>query len=251
MRGRGLRWVAVGLVVLVGLYFVLDVVALRYMESRGAREITRAMTAEEGELELGGIPFLPGFITGGLGQAEVRVRGASGSGGLRVQTVRAQMSDLRFSWRDMLSLSRSIFSTRSKVIMKDPFGMIEIAQDDLGDFLKRHVPMIGSVEIRASGIEVRFLKERLDPGVEPTQEDLTEPARLLPRVLDRRISLSLVGIAQVPPALRSHAERLEQVISLPRIPEGLRTDVRLGDRVFVVEATGAELDLTVGEGEPD
>lgn len=250
MRARRLRWVAVGLVVLIGLYFVLDVVALRYVESRGARELTRAMTAEEGELELGGIPFLPGFISGRLNRAEANVRGASGSGGLRVQTVRVQMSDLRFSWRDMLSLSGSIFATRSKVGMKEPFGMIEIAQDDLGDFLKRQVPMIGSVEIRASGIEVRFLKERLDERVEPTQGDLTEPARLLPRVLDRRISLSLVGVAQVPPAMRRLAERLEQVIDLPQIPEGLRPDVRLGDRVFVVEATGTELELTIGEGEP-
>jgi hypothetical protein len=250
MRTRRLRWVAVGLVVLIGLYFVVDVVALRYMESRGARELTRALTAEEGELELGGIPFLPGFISGRLSRAEASVRGASGSGGLRVQTVRAQMTELRFSWRDMLSLSGSIFATRSEVGMKEPFGMIEIAQDDLGDFLKRHVPMIGSVEIRASGIEVRFLKERLDEGVEPTQGDLTEPARLLPRVLDRRISLSLVGVAQVPPAMRRLAERLERVMDLPQIPEGLRPDVRLGDRVFVVEATGTELELTIGEGEP-
>lgn len=250
MRTRRLRWIVVGSIVLIGLYFVLDVVALRYMESRGATELTRAMTAEEGELDLGGIPFLPGFISGRLGKAEAAVRGASGAGGLRVQTVRASMTDLRFSWRDVLSLSRSIFSTRTKVRMEEPFGMIEIAQDDLGEFLKRHVPSIGSVEIRASGIEVRFLKERLDEGVEPTQEDLTDPARLLPRIRDGRLELSVVGVAQVPAELRPLAQRLERVIDLPRIPEGLRTDVRLGNRLFVVEATGAELELTVGEGEP-
>lgn len=244
-----MRWIAVGLVVLIGLYFVLDVVALRYLESRGATELTRAMTAEEGELDLGGIPFLPGFLSGRATRAEADVRGASGSGGLRVSKVRATMTNLRFSWRDMLSLSRSIFSTSSTVRMEDPFGMVEIAQEDLGDFLKRHVPRVGSVEINSSGIEVRFLKERLDPDEEPTQDDLTEPARLLPRVENRRIALTLVGVAQVPPDLRPLAERLERVIDLPQIPEGLRTDVRLGDRLFVVEATGAELELAVGEGE--
>ena len=251
MRGRRLRWIAVGLVVLIGLYFVLDVVALRFMESRGATELTRAMTAEEGKLDLGGIPFLPGFIRGRIAKAEADVRGASGSGGLRVNMVRATMTELRFNWRDMFALSRSLFSRRSKVQMREPFGLIEIAQEDLGDFLKRHVPMVGSVEIRATGIEVRFLKEPLDEGDEPTQEDLTEPARLLPRVLDRRLSLSLVGVAQVPEKLRHLAQRLERVIDLPRVPEGLRTDVRLGDRLFVLEATGAELELTIGEGESE
>ena len=250
MRGRRLRWIAVGLVVLIGLYFVLDVVALRFMESRGATELTRAMTAEEGELDLGGIPFLPGFIRGRVSKAEADVRGASGAGGLRVNKVHATMTDLRFNWRDMFALSRSIFSSRSTLRMADPNGRVEISQEDLGEFLKRHVPMIGSVEIRATGIEVRFLKERLGEDEEPTQEDLTEPARLLPRVLDRRIALTLVGVAQVPEGMRSLAERLERVIDLPRIPEGLRTDVRLGDRLFVVEATGSELELTVGEGEP-
>jgi hypothetical protein len=248
MRVRGFRWIVVGVILAIGLFLALDVVALQYLESRGATELARAMTAEEATVDLGSIPFLPGYIGGRISRAEVDVRGASGAGGLRVQNVKARMTDLRFNWRDLLALSRSIFATRTTVRMKDPLGMVEIGQDDLGDFLKRHVPMVGSVLIDSSGIEVKFLKERLEEGDEPTQEDLTEAARLLPRVADGRIVLSLVGVSQIPPALRPMANRLEQVISLPRIPEGLRTDVRLGDRVFVVEANGTELDLTIGEG---
>jgi hypothetical protein len=159
------------------------------------------------------------------------------------------MQNLRFSWREMLSLSGSIFSARTRVRMENPLGLIEIGQADLEEFVRRHVRQVGDLRINASGIEVRFLKKQLEAGAEPSEEDLTEPARFLPRVEDRRIALSLVGVSQIPEPLRRVASRLEEIIDLPRIPEGLRTDVRLGDGVFVIEATGSELELTVGEGE--
>jgi hypothetical protein len=248
MRGRSLRWVVVGVVAIVGLYFALDVVTLRYLESRGATEVARAMTAEEAKVDLGSIPFLPGFLSGRLRSGEVNVRGASGAGGLRVQKVSARMRNMRFSWRHMLSLSRSIFSTRTRVKMEDPFGLIEIGQSDLEEFVRRQVPLVGELRIDASGISVRFRVERPRESTEEGEE-LTEPARLLPRIADRRLVLTLVGVSQLPPQFRSAAAALENVIDLPHVPEGLRTDVRLGDGVIVVEASGRELELTVGEGE--
>lgn len=249
MRRFRFRWFVVGVILAAGLYLALDVVTLRYLESRGATQIARAMTAEEARLDLGDVPFLPGFLTGRISRVEVDVRGASAGDGLRIESVRARMNDVSVGWRSLLSLSRSLFSTRTTVEMSDPIGIVEIVQDDLGDLLRRQVPMVESVVIESSGIEVRFLEEPLEPGARPTQEDLTEPARLLPRIVDGRVVLSLVGVAQIPEELRDAAERLEMTLTLPRIPEGLRTDVRLGHRVVVLEATGTELELTIGEGE--
>lgn len=236
--------------VVVGLFFVLDVVTLRYLESRGATEVARAMTAEEAKVDLGSVPFLPSFFTGRLRSAEVDVRGASGAGGLRIQKVTARLRDMRFSWRHMLALSRSIFSTRTKVQMADPFGLIEIGQSDLEEFVRRQVPVVRELRIDGSGISVRFGIER-PKGTDGKgeAEELSEPVRLLPRIMDRRVVLTLVGVSQVPPAFRGTAGALEKVIDLPRVPEGLQTDVRLGDGVIVVEASGRELELTVGEGE--
>jgi hypothetical protein len=249
MRRRPLRWILVGIVLAVGLYFVLDVIALQYLESRGAAELATTLTAEEAKIDLGDIPFLPGFVTGRLSRAEITVRGASGSGGFRVQSLNARMSDLRFSWREMFALSRSVFSTRTRLAMSEPIGLVEIGQTDLEDFLQRHIPDVGTVGISSAGVEVRFLEKRLKTGIEPTPDDLTEPARYLPRVRDRRIVLSLIGMAQVPDRFEPSARRVEQVIDLPAIPEGLRSDVRLGEGVITVEASGREAELEIGEGE--
>jgi len=249
MRRRPLRWIIVGVVLATGAYFVLDVIALRYLESRGSAELARTVTAEDAKIDLGDIPFLPGFITGRLARAEINVRGASGSGGLRVQSLNVRMSAVRFSWREMFALSRSAFSTRTKVSMSEPIGLVEIGQIDLEEFLRRHISDIGTVRVSSGGVEVRFLETRLKTGIEPTEEDLTEPARYLPRVVDRRIALSLIGVAQVPERFAASARRVEHVIDLPAIPEGLRSDVRLGDGVIVVEASGRQAELTVGEGE--
>ena len=249
MRKLRARWIVVGVLVVVGLYFAVDVIALQYLESRGAAELARAMTAEEAKIDLGSIPFLPGFIRGRLDRAEVDVRGASGKGGFRVQVLKAQMQNARFSWRKMFALSRSVFSTRTKISADDPIGLVEIGQTDLEDFLRRHVESVGTARISSGGVEVRFLTKRLKSGIEPTSEDLSEPARYLPRVVDRRISLSLIGVAQVDPKHRADAEAIEHVIDLPAVPLGLRTDVRLGQGVIVIEASGPDLELDVGEGE--
>jgi hypothetical protein len=233
----------------VALFFVLDVVTLRYLESRGATELARAMTAEEAKVDLGSVPFLPGFLSGRLRSGEINVKGASGAGGLRVQKVTARMRDVRFSWRHLLSLSRSIFSTRTRVKMHEPFGLIEIGQSDLEEFARRQVPVLKELRIDTSGISVRLGIKRPKEGSMDAEEELTEPARLLPRIMDRRIVLTLVGVSKLPPELRSVASTLEKIVDLPTIPEGLRTDVRLGDGVIVVEASGRKIELTVGEGE--
>lgn len=249
MRRLGLRWAVVAVVVAVGAFIALDVVAKQYLESRGATELARALTAEEAELELGGTPFLPGFLMGRVSSADVSVRGPSGAGGFRVQSVKAQLSDVRFSWRDIYALSRSLFATRTQVTMADPVVIVEIVQHDLQEFLRRHVPEVWDVRITSSGVEIRFVNKRLPQGAQPTEDDLTESARYLPRVVDGKISLSLVGVADVPEGSRRVAARVQNAIDLPRIPAGLRSDVRLGDGVIVVEASGAEVKLTVGEGE--
>lgn len=249
MRRRPARWIIVGIVLAIGLYFALDVVALQYLESRGAAELARAMTAEEAKLDLGDVPFLPGFITGRLSRAEVDVRGASGAGGFRVQSFKARMSAVRFSWRKLFALSRSVYSTRTTVNMSEPIALVEIGQTDLQDFLQRYISDVGTVRVSSAGVEVRFLEKRLKTGIEPTDEDLSEPARYLPRVVDRHIALSLIGVAQVPEQFGSAAKRVERAIDLPAIPEGLRADVRLGDGVIVIEASGRDLEFPVGEGE--
>jgi hypothetical protein len=247
-RFRG-RWIAVAVVVAAGLYFALDIIAVQYLESRGAAELARTMAAEEAKVDLGSIPFLPGFLRGHLGHGEVKVRGASGGGGLRIQSFTARMDDIGFSPRKLLALSRSVFSTRTTVTAGEAFGLMEIGQDDLEEFLRRHVPLVHDVRVAASGIEVRFLIKQLGPGTQPKDEDLSESARLLPRVTNRRLVLTLVGISGIPEPLQRVAARLERLINLPQIPEGLRADVRLGDGVVVVEATGRDVEIEVGEGE--
>ncbi|HYZ92964.1 MAG TPA: DUF2993 domain-containing protein, partial [Actinomycetota bacterium] len=236
-RFRG-RWIVVALLVAAGLFFAVDIISLQHLESRGAAELARTMAAEEAKLDLGGVPFLPGFITGHLRRGEVKVRGASGGGGLRIQSFTSRMESIGFSPRRLLSLSRSAFATRTTVRAAEAFGLMEIGQDDLEEFIRQQIPLVGDVRVAASGIEVRFLKKRLERGAQPSDEDLTEPARLLPRVADRRFVLTLVGSSGIPEPLQRAARRLEGLVKLPQIPEGLRTDVRLGDGVVVVEATG-------------
>jgi hypothetical protein len=54
--------VGVGLLVAVGLYFVIDIVTLRYLEARGRDQIVQTMSAEDGSLDLGNVPFLTRFV---------------------------------------------------------------------------------------------------------------------------------------------------------------------------------------------
>jgi hypothetical protein len=245
--------VAVGLLLAVGLYFVLDVVSLQYLESRGADQIARVMAAESATLDLGNVPFLPGFITGRLGHAEVKVRGASAPGGLRVQSVTTSLSDVRFSASRMFALARSSFAARTKVEASQTIGSMELAESDLEDFVQRAVPLIGSLEVKASGIEVNFLTEgaSLSDDDEAEDDELTKPARYLPRVESGRIVLIPTSVSQIDRRFRAEAERIRNLIELPQIPEGLSAVARLGEGVVVVEVQGPEVELTVGEGNPD
>lgn len=244
---------AVGLLVAVGLYFVVDVVSLQYLESRGADQIARTMAAESATLDLGNVPFLPGFITGRLGRAEVKVRGASAPGGLRVQSVTTTLRDVHFSPGRMFALARSSFAARTKVEASQPLGSIEIAEDDLEDFVQRSVPLIGSLQVRASGIEVHFLTEgaSLSDDDEPSEEEISKPARYLPKVEAGRIVLVPTSVSQIDRRFRAEAERIRNLIELPQIPEGLSAVARLGEGVVVVEVQGAEVELMVGEGSPE
>lgn len=255
VRRRRWRWVAVGLVLLAGLFVVVDIVVLQYIESRGAREIARTMSAEETTVDLGGFPFIPRFFGGRLTNVSVRVTGASATGGLRVQSVEARMLAVEFEPGAVFALARSSFATRTKVTADDPFGILEIAEQDLEDYVKRAVPLVGDVEVKGGGIEV-FFTPRVDADLPDRAQDaldeLTEkPARYLPVVEDGRLVLSLVSVSQIDRRFRFDASRLERLIQLPKIPTGLRTSVSWRDGVVVMEAQGPKVTLTVGEGEPE
>jgi hypothetical protein len=215
------------------------------------------MAAESATLDLGNVPFLPGFITGRLGRAEVKVRGASAPGGLRVQSVTTTLRDVHFSPGRMFALARSSFAARTKVEASQPLGSIELAEDDLEDFVQRSVPLIGSLQVRASGIEVHFLTEGASLSDDssdndgPSQEEISKPARYLPKVESGRIVLVPTSVSQIDRRFRAEAERIRNLIELPQIPEGLSAVARLGEGVVVVEVQGAEVELMVGEGSPE
>src|SRR5688572_8931246 len=253
MRRRRWRWVTAGAIVLLGALFALDIVMVQYLESRGAAEIARTMSAGDATVDLGGFPFLPRFIGGRLTGVSVIVRGATARGGLRVRSVEARMTEVSFDAGDMFALSRSVFATRTEIEATEPVGLLELEEEDLKEFIKRTIPQVADVRIRGSGIEIRFLR----PGIEPANPDnpqdkeMTQPARFLPRVENSRLVLSLTSVSQLSPIYRNDAERIEGLIELPAIPEGLRPAVSLRNGVIVLEAQGALVKLNVGEGEPE
>lgn len=251
MRRRGLRWIVVALVVLIGLYLVGDIVTLQYLENRGGAEIARSMSAEDATVKLGTFPFLPGFLRGRLDNVVVTVQGASASGGLRVEKVEATLGTTEFSAGKLFALARSSFATRTKVTAKDVTGRIVLKEQDLEDYIRNAVPVVGDVQVKSTGLEVRFLKPDIEipPTQQPTKEDLTPPARYLPFVRDGKLFLSLTGVAQIDPRNRVDASRLEELIKLPRIPSGLVPQVSYSDGLVVIEVQGGQISLTVGEGE--
>jgi DUF2993 family protein len=255
MRRRRWRWVAVGLVLATGLFVVADIVLLQYIESRGAGEIARSMSAEEAKVDLGGFPFIPRFFRGRLTDISVRVTGGSAAGGLRVQSIEARMGAVRFEPGDVFALARSSFATKTKVTADDPFGIVEIGEQDLEDFVTRAVPLVGNVEVTGSGIEV-FFEPRIDADLpdraaEALDELAKKPARYLPVIEDGRLVLSLVSVSQIDGRFRADASRLEKLIELPKVPAGLRTSVTWRDGVIVMEAQGLKVTLAVGEGESE
>lgn len=246
MRSRGYRWVVVGVVAAIGLLAALDVVALQVFESRGGSQIAQTMAAEEASLDLGGFPFLPNYLRGRLGTVGVDVTGASG-GGLRVASVETGFSDARFDASDMFALLRNRFATRTAFTGKDVFARIEVASDDLESFLRSRIPLVQEVRIATSGVEV-FLGSEDGDEREDDEDEEERPARFLPDVEGRRLVLVATGRAGFTSAERDAIERIETAIDLPMVPEGLQTDVQLGDREFVVEASGPEVTLDIGEG---
>lgn len=249
MRRRRWRWAVAAAIVLMGALFALDVVMVQYLESRGAAEIARTMSAEDTTVELGGFPFLPRFIGGRLSGVSVRVRGATARGGLRVDLIDARMASVSFDSGKMFALARSSFATKTQIEAMEPVGIVELEEQDLEDYVRRIIPQVGDVKVEASGVEVRFLR----PGVEitnepnPDEDDMTKPARFLPAIEDRRLILRLTSVSQLPYVFRNEAARIEGLIEIPRVPEGLRSAVSLRNGVIVVEAQGLEVKLTVGE----
>lgn len=250
MRSRLSRWLAVGVLAAVGLLAALDVVALQLFESQAAGQVAQTMAAEEASLDLGGFPFLPNYLRGRLGTVDVDVRGASG-GGLRVARVEARFSDARFEASEVFALLRNRFATRTPFTGEDAFGRADVTADDLQVFLRSRIPLVREVRISTSGVEV-FLGEE-DDGEEMDEDEDDEeeeerPARFLPDVEDRRLVLVATSRAGFSPEEQEAIDRIEAEIDLPEVPEGLQTDVQLGDGKFVIEASGPEITLWIGEG---
>jgi hypothetical protein len=251
MRRRRLwRWVGLGVVLFFAGFFVLDVVVVQYLESRGAAELARSTSAEDSQIELGGFPFIPRFMGGKLTDVNVKVRGATASGGLRVASVEARMESITFDAGDIFTVARSIFSTRTEVTATNPILLLELAQSDLNDYIRRVAPSVGDVRVEASGVEVRFLKDDVDETetVHPTEDNMTKPARYVPAIRDRKFELILTSLSQVPAGLRAEAQRLEDIVKLPTFPEGMNSDVNLRNGVIGIEAQGAEVTESVGQG---
>ena len=249
MRRRRWRWIIAGAIVLIGALFAVDIVMVQYLESRGAAEIARTMSAEDATVELGGVPFIPRFLGGSLTDVSVRVRGATARGGLRVRSVEARMQEVHFDAGDLFALARSVFSTRTKIEAIEPVGLIELEERDLQEYLERSIPQVAHVRIRGSGVEVRFLRPGVEPAdpANPRDDEMTQPARFLPRVENSKLRLSLTSVSQLSPIYRNDAERIETLINLPSVPEGMRSAVSLRNEVIVLEAQGAGVELMVGE----
>lgn len=226
---------------------------VQYLESRGAAELARTMAAEDAQIDLGGFPFIPRFLGGTLTGVTVTVKGASARGGLRVQSVEARMEEVTFDAGEIFALARSSFSTRTRVTAKEPIVLLELGEGDLNDYVRRSMPSVGDVRVASSGIEVRFLRSDVDPAdaVRPSEDDLTKPARFIPTVRDRRFEWILTSSSQVPVEFRAEADRLKNLVTLPRFPKGLDPDVSLRKGVIGIEGQGAEVSQVVGEATDD
>ena len=263
---RRIRWsyLAVALVVLIGLYFVCDIVMLRYIESRGAAQLAQTLDAESATADLGGVPFIPSFVSGRLYTVSGRVNGASAPGGLRIDKVGIDLSDVRFSPRHLLSLARSRFSARTDVKAGQVLVSLQITERDVHDYLVSKISSVQGVRITSSGVAVSFnvpapASTFVVPAPSPTPAPGETPkpppppppstARFLPRVQDGVFQFVLVSTINVAPRLRGDAAQIAELVRLPRLPGRLRSDVRVGDGVIVVEATGRDVEMNVGEAQ--
>lgn len=254
-RGRrAYRWVGVGAILLVGLLAALDVIALQVFQARGGVQIARTMAAERASLDLGGLPFLPGYLRGRVEKVEVEVIGATARG-LRVASLQARFTDARLDASDVFGLLRTRYANRTAVRGTDVFARVEIVEDDLEVFAISQEPRVDTLRIRSSGVEVVFAEPDLDgedgAGDDEEGDEEGPTARFLPRVEDRRLVLKAVGRAGLSFEFREAVERIEGIIDLPRVPKGLQTDVQLGNGVFTLEAFGPSIELEIGEGGSD
>jgi hypothetical protein len=261
-------WLAVAFVVLVGLYFVADVVILRYIESRGAAQLAQTFDAESATADLGTVPFLPSFFSGHLHQVSGHISGASAPGGLRIDKIDITLDDVGFSPRHLVSLARSRFSARTNVKAVQANVTLQLNERDIHDYLVSKVSSVRGVRVTSSGVAVMF-NEPAPPGTytlpspSPTPSGSPSPsatpappptpppsmARFLPRVVDGVFQFVLVSQVNVAYDLRGDALQIEELVRLPRLPQALRSDVRLGDGVVVVEAVGRDVEMNVGEAQ--
>jgi hypothetical protein len=263
-------WVAVALIVLIGLYFVCDVVALKYIESRGAAQLAQTFDAESATDNLGSIPFLPAFFSGHLHNVSGHITGASAPGGLRIDTIDITLNDVSFSPRHLISLARSRFSSRTNVKAQQANVTLTLNERDIHDYLVSKVSSVRGVRVTSSGVSVMFNEPAPagtyatpapspspSPSRSPTPSAAPAPppppppstARFIPRVENGVFQFVLVSSIQVAYDLRGDADAIEELIRLPPLPQSLRSDVRLGDGVVVVEAVGRDVEMNVGEAQ--
>lgn len=232
------RRITLATLVLVGLATGGDVVALRVAESQAAAGFARATAAERASVGLGGFPFMLHLLTGRFPRMDFSATSLSG-GGLRVAGVSARIEDVRFSAREAVALIRSPYARRTKVSATAPLGKLEIAEQDLTDFLRDRVESLRDCRISPSGVEVRF-----------DVAGLPEPVsvRFLPRIEEQRLVLRLVGVAGLPKQVVERARSVERTLDLPPVPKGLRVEVTLGNGSIDLEATGPKIEVMIGEG---
>ena len=258
-----------GLVVLTGLFFVCDVVVLRYIESRGAAQLAQTFDAESATADLGNVPFLPSFMSGHLSAVSGHISGASAPGGLRIDKIDITLQDVRFSPKHLVSLARSRFSARTDVKAQQANVTLQLAERDIHDYLVSKISSVRGVRVTSSGVAVTFDEPAPagsypaptpsptpspSPGASPAPPAPPPPpppstARFLPRVEGGVFQFVLVSSVNVAYDLRGDADQIEELIRLPRFPDSLRSDVRLGDGVIVVEAVGRDVEMNVGEAQ--
>jgi hypothetical protein len=245
-------------VALIGLYFVGDVVLLRYIESRGATQVAQALDAESATTHLGSIPFIPSFLGGHLHQVSGRVDGASAPGGLRVDRVEVQLTDVKFSPGHVFSLVRSRFAARTDVRATQALVTLQLSERDIKEYLTSKIGAVSDVRVSSVGVAITFASANPvspvptpTPAIEPSSPAPSSPppsmARFLPHVTGGVLQLELVGSVDLASEFRNDAEQVAELVRLPRLPKGLQADVRLGDGVIVVEAQGSNIDVRIGE----
>lgn len=247
-RTRLLRWLAIGTVALVGACVALDVVVLNYTESRAASELARGLAGEAATVDLGGFPFVPSFVTGRMGRASGRVRGANAPGGLRVGSISVVATDLRYSPRRAFALVRSRFAARTELRAAEAIVEVHLNEQDIEDHLQSKLAIAPEVRITPAGVEVSYDVPGVTPSPSPSDDEQpAASARFLPRMEAGVLSLRLVSIARVPARFREEALRTSELITLPKMPDGLRADIRLGDGVIVALAQGRDIAILIGE----